>query len=87
MAVLKLYKEVSSLPATLEADAAYIVRVGKGFDLYVTDTTGTVAYTNNSVEIEDNLTSTSIKTALSSNQGRILSEQIGNIDKVLEAIV
>lgn len=44
MAVLKIEKVVSTLPGTLAADTIYCVRVGAGFDLYVTDTTGAIAY-------------------------------------------
>lgn len=35
-------KIVSALPATLDADTVYFVRVGAGFDQYVTNSTGTV---------------------------------------------
>lgn len=45
---LKIHKIISSLPSTLEPDALYFVRVGQGFDLYLTDTTGSVAYSINS---------------------------------------
>lgn len=45
---LKIHKVISSLPSTLEPDALYFVRVGQGFDLYLTDTTGSVAYSINS---------------------------------------
>lgn len=44
MAVLKVEKVVSALPGTLAANTIYCVRVGAGFDLYVTDTTGAIAY-------------------------------------------
>jgi hypothetical protein len=43
MADLKIQKVVSALPSVLEADTIYIVRVGTGFDLYVTNHTGTVS--------------------------------------------
>ena len=33
---IKHHKIVSSLPGTLEADSIYYVRVGSGFDIYVT---------------------------------------------------
>lgn len=38
--MLRIFKEVSALPATLQADAIYIVRVGEGFDIYVTNGDG-----------------------------------------------
>lgn len=40
----RVYKEVVNLPSTLEPDAVYFVRVGNGFDLYVSDATGTAAH-------------------------------------------
>lgn len=47
MAVLKVEKVVSALPGTLAADTIYFVRVGTGFDIYVTDSTGAIAYRAN----------------------------------------
>lgn len=44
MATFKIYKEVIQLPAILEADTVYAVRVGSGFDLYITDNTGAFAH-------------------------------------------
>lgn len=40
-------KVVSSLPGTLAANTIYFVRTGAGFVMYLTDSTGSVAYTNN----------------------------------------
>jgi hypothetical protein len=48
MSLLKVHKVISALPSPLEADSIYIVRVGAGFDMYVTDTTGAIAYASNS---------------------------------------
>lgn len=49
MALLRVSKVVSSLPGSLDANTVYFVRVGAGFDLYVTNDTGTVvAYQINS---------------------------------------
>ncbi|SDS21940.1 hypothetical protein SAMN05216421_1121 [Halopseudomonas xinjiangensis] len=42
MARIKHHKVVSSLPAELEADSVYYVRVGTGFDIYVTNGLGTL---------------------------------------------
>ena len=44
MSTFKVHKVVSALPAQLQADAVYLVRVGVGFDLYVTDSTGQIAH-------------------------------------------
>jgi hypothetical protein len=44
MSTFAAHKVVSALPATLVANAIYAVRVGEGFDLYITDTTGQVAH-------------------------------------------
>ena len=42
MAKIKHHKVVSSLPATLLANSIYYVRVGTGFDIYVTNDVGTI---------------------------------------------
>lgn len=48
MANIKHHKFVASLPAVLEADSIYFVRVGSGYDQYVTNHSGTVvAYPTN----------------------------------------
>lgn len=44
MSSFKIDKVISTLPAVLEADKVYVVRTGSGFDLYVTENTGTIAY-------------------------------------------
>lgn len=44
MGAIKFKKEVSVLPETLEANTLYMVRTGVGFDLYVSDSTGSVAH-------------------------------------------
>lgn len=40
-------KVVATLPGTLAASTLYLVRVGAGFDLYVSDSTGSVAHALN----------------------------------------
>ena len=47
MAVLRLAKVVSNLPSILQPDTLYLVRTGTGFEIYVSDTTGSIAYSNN----------------------------------------
>ncbi|MEJ5199913.1 MAG: hypothetical protein WHX53_13400 [Anaerolineae bacterium] len=44
MATLRFSKVVSSLPGILDPDTLYLVRTGAGFDLYVSDATGSIAY-------------------------------------------
>ncbi|WP_325435620.1 hypothetical protein [Pseudomonas nitroreducens] len=45
MAVVQHHKFVASLPSSLEANSIYYVRAGAGFDIYVTNSSGTlVAY-------------------------------------------
>jgi hypothetical protein len=44
MATIRFAKVVANLPATLEPNTLYLVRVGSGFDLYASDMTGSVAY-------------------------------------------
>ena len=46
------HKMVSQLPSVLEPNGIYTVRVGRGFDLYVTDMTGSVAHKLNSLDEE-----------------------------------
>lgn len=53
MAKIKIDKVVSSLPGTLVADTVYAVRVGTGFDLYISDSTGTTAHPINGVDSEE----------------------------------
>lgn len=58
MSDFKIYKEISTVPSNISSDSMYAVRTGPGFDLYLTDTTGAVAYKINSTSIssvEDNL--------------------------------
>jgi hypothetical protein len=47
MATVAISKVLASLPDTLAANAVYAVRVGQGFDLYIVDDTGQIAYTIN----------------------------------------
>lgn len=55
MADLKIFKEVHSLPDSLQPNAIYCIRVGSGFDLYVSDATGQVAHKVNSEAINEKL--------------------------------
>lgn len=48
MSDLRIYKEIGSVPSNFGSDSIYAVRTGPGFDLYMTDTTGSVAYKLNS---------------------------------------
>ena len=47
----RAYKEVVNLPSQLEPDAVYFVRVGNGFDLYVSDATGAMAHKVNAGDL------------------------------------
>lgn len=42
--ILKFVKAVAALPSPLSANTFYSVRVGEGFDMYLTDTTGSMAF-------------------------------------------
>ena len=44
MTILKARKEVAALPSLLEANTIYVIRTGMGFDLYITDNTGSIAH-------------------------------------------
>lgn len=48
MSAFKVDKVISTLPVTLTPDTVYAVRVGVGFDLYITDNTGAIAHKINS---------------------------------------
>ena len=54
MSTLKIENRVGSLPATITANTLYAVKVGSGFDLYVSDNTGSSALPLNVVAAENN---------------------------------
>lgn len=63
MSEFKPHKYVSALPAQLEANSVYFVRSGAGFDLYVTNSSGTiVSYSANYQPINSKLTDLANKT-------------------------
>lgn len=43
----RVEKVVGALPGTIVPNTVYVVRTGSGFDLYVSDTTGSVAHALN----------------------------------------
>lgn len=47
MSDLKIYKEIGGVPSNFGADSIYAIRTGPGFDLYLTDTTGSIAFKQN----------------------------------------
>lgn len=51
--VLTVTKTVGSLPAVLTPNTFYAVRVGTGYELYLSDTTGQVAYPLNQQAVSD----------------------------------
>ena len=44
MSKLRLEKVIGDVPGTLEPDCVYTVRAGAGYDLRVSDMTGTIAH-------------------------------------------
>jgi len=44
VAVVEFFKSVSALPAVLKKSSLYLVRVGTGFDLYATNSDGTIPH-------------------------------------------
>lgn len=70
MAQINQHKVVASLPDPLEANSIYYVRVGEGFDIYVTNGSGVVVeYSlNASLAVEE------------------IQQQIGGISAALDAI-
>lgn len=51
MSDLKIYKEIGGVPSNFGADSIYAIRTGPGFDLYLSDTTGSVAYKINNTNV------------------------------------
>jgi len=47
MSVFKIEKVIGSVPETISPDCIYLVRTGSGFDLYASDTTGSIAHALN----------------------------------------
>lgn len=70
MAQINQHKVVASLPDPLEANSIYYVRVGEGFDIYVTNGSGVVVdyKLNAALAVED------------------IQQQIGDIGSALDAI-
>jgi hypothetical protein len=60
MTTLAVSKVLASLPGTLDANMIYLVRVGTGFDLYATDSTGAVAYKSNAAPDRSKVTALAI---------------------------
>lgn len=56
MANILAHKVVAALPGTLDPNALYLVRSGEGFDLYASDSTGSVAHRINGTNPEVVLT-------------------------------
>lgn len=48
--IFETHKVVGQLPVTLMPNTLYLVRVAAGFDLYCTDSTGSIAYKPNNYE-------------------------------------
>jgi len=63
MAKFRAAKVVSALPDPLAPNTIYLVRTGAGFDLYCSDSTGSIAHKNNAV------TAAELGTAASRNIG------------------
>lgn len=70
MAIVLQHKVVAALPSPLEPDSIYYVRVGQGFDIYVTNGSGVVVeYSlNATLAVEE------------------IQQQIGDISAALDAI-
>lgn len=56
MANLVVHKVVAALPGALAPNSVYAVRVGDGFDLYISDATGAAAHRLNGTRPEVYLT-------------------------------
>lgn len=77
MAIVKQSKVIAQLPSVLEPDCLYYVRVGQGFDLYLTDHTGSIAYKSN---VDDIVTSNLNR--LDKTGRNSVSEELENVIKL-----
>ena len=75
MSAIRFSKVVSNLPQQLEPDTIYLVRTGNGFDLYCTDTTGSIAY-----QIGNAATATKLQTARTLTIGNTSKSFDGSAD-------
>lgn len=79
MAEFKTHKFVAALPTQLEADALYFVRAGSGFDLYVTNHSGTIVASKlNTVPI-DSPAFTGVPTAPTATNYGDLTDQVATL--------
>lgn len=93
MATVKHHKVVAALPAQLEANAIYYVRAGAGFDVYVTNASGTlVAYPANYARTDDarladarEWTATTV-TQAEAEQGTATTRRAWTAQRVFQAI-
>jgi len=77
MSKIKIDKVVSSLPSVLIEDTIYAVRVGVGFDIYFTDSTGSIAHVLNAVKSLDDLEDVNIS-LISNNKQVLKNDGTGN---------
>lgn len=82
MSVIRFEKVVSALPGTLTPDTLYMVRVGAGFDFYVSDSTGSVAHQINGSAV--NLPTT--VTQAEAEAGTLTEERTFTPQRVAQAI-
>ena len=84
MSTFRAYKVVSSLPAQIDANTVYYVRVGAGFDTYVTDNTGSIAHKQNSGDMPFDVNLTPIDyvpadTGNTANLGEFVTDPNGDV--------
>lgn len=59
MTDFRIYKEISNVPTEISPDSMYAIRTGPGFDLFLSDTTGSIAYKiNDSLKVSEELGNT-----------------------------
>jgi hypothetical protein len=76
---IKFEKAISSLPAILNPDSVYAVRVGEGIDLYVSDMTGNIAFKSNSPGVASTSTAGIVKvdgTTVTINTSGVISAHV-----------
>lgn len=77
MAIFKTEKVIAALPGVLAADTVYFVRAGVGIDVYVSDSTGSVAHKINASAISEiSGLQSALDEKLSNSAGSVTSSKI-----------
>lgn len=86
MSVFKIDKVVASLPSPLTPNTIYAVRVGTGFDLYISDSTGAVAHQVNERADGSSAINDSATTLSNTWSASKINTTLGDIQSALDII-